>query len=190
MDVLNHPVLRQKGPLIINITNRSECYYCKTSPLNSDVIFCPSCGFPQNGTEEQQKKFITDKRVLLIHFEGANESIVKARNALFGVAVLYGINYIILAAQAGIPAIIEGGILCSIFIGLGIWANKNPFPAVLTGLLLFVLIIILFAFVNPLTIISGILWKIIIVSALVYGLQAAKKAKDLKASLEAAQINL
>jgi len=190
MDVLNHPVLRQKGPIVIHISNLSECYYCKTSPLDESTIYCPSCGFPQRGTEEEQKKFITDKRILLIQLETVNDSIRKSRNALFGVAALYGVSYIMLAFSSGLPAVIEGLILCGIFVALGFWANKNPYPAVLSGLLLFILIMILFALINPISIVAGLIWKIIIIVAMVYGLQAAKKAKDLMANLEAAKIDL
>ncbi|MDQ3111245.1 MAG: hypothetical protein M3R17_15255 [Bacteroidota bacterium] len=190
MDVLNHPVLRQTGPLRINIADSSACYYCKTGPLGNEIIYCPSCGFPQRGTEEEQKKFITAKRLLVIKLEGMHDNIKKSRNALFGVAALYGVSYIILALQIGWPAIIEGSILCGIFIGLGLWANKNPYPAVLTGLILFILFIIISAIGNPVSIIGGIIWKIIILTAMIYGLKAAKDAKDVTADLEAAQVNL
>src|ERR1041385_8220788 len=154
MDYLNHPVLRQRGPLVISIPDLSVCYYCHTAPLNENA-YCPSCGFPQRGTEEEQKKFITDKRVLLIQLEGMQDNIRKSRNALFGVAALYGVSYLILAITAGLPAVIEGSVVCGLFIGLGLWANKNPYPAVLTGLICFILIIILYAVINPISIIGG-----------------------------------
>ena len=190
MDALNNPVLTQTGPLRIDIVDLSACYYCKTSPLTEQIVFCPSCGFPQRGTEADQKKFITDKRILLIQLDGMHNEIKKARNALFitaGIMVLsYGLGYL----QVGTPALVEGAIVCSAFVGFGFWANKNPFPAVLTGLIFLVTLYILYAFVDPKTIISGIIVKIALISALIYGLKAAHQAKRFKGDLEAKQIDL
>lgn len=193
MDALNNPVLRSTGPLQVTITDPSVCYYCKTSPLDAAVTYCPSCGFPQRGAEDEQKKFITDKRVMLIKLEGMHDQVKKARNMLFLAAGIYALSYLLGALLIAPSAIlfIEGAIVCGAFVGFGIWANKNPYPAVLTGLIVYVTLIILYAaIVGLFTIVSGILFKIIILSGLIYGLKAAKDAKQFEEELKAQKIDL
>lgn len=192
MDPLNHPVLRQRGPLTINITDRTRCYYCHTGPLTAENRFCPSCGFPQNGTEEEQKRFITHKRILLGNLEQVGETMQKARNGLIGAAVLFGLSYLLNAALNSWDTyvLLEGGFVTAIFIGLAIYAGKNAYAAALSGLIVFGTLIIAYAFVDPKTIISGIIWKIIILSSLIYGLNAARQYKVIHAQLKENKIDL
>jgi hypothetical protein len=190
MDALNNPVLQQQGPLVITIADLSTCYYCNSSPLTEGIVFCPSCGFPQRGLEDDQKKFITNKRILLIQLDGMHDKVKKARNALFITAGVMLLSYGVAFVQYGSAVMIEGGVVISAFVGFGFWANKNPFPAVLTGLIFLLTLYVLYAIVNPATIVSGIIIKIAIIAALVYGLKAALQAKKLKAELEAQKIDL
>jgi Flp pilus assembly protein TadB len=192
MDPFTHPVLRQHGPLVINITDPSRCYYCNTGPLTPENRFCPSCGFPQGGTEDEQKRYITNKRIQLANLDTTGQNVKKARNALFGAAVLYGLNYIVAGAQnAWSPLVlIEGLIVVGAFVGLGIYANRNAYAAALAGLIVFCTLIVGFAVIEPLTLISGIIWKVIILSALIYGLKAAREYKRLHAELSENKINL
>jgi hypothetical protein len=192
MDPLTHPVLRQRGPLTIQITDATKCFYCQTGPLNSEVKYCPSCGFPQNGPEEEQKRFVTHKRILLGNLDQVGTSMKKARNGLFGAAALYGLSYILGAVQSrGDSAIIliEGAIVVATFLGLAIYASRNAYAAALAGLIVFVTLMVAYAIVNPITIISGILWKVIILSSLIYGLKAARDYKRLHAELKENKID-
>lgn len=192
MDPLTHPVLRQRGPLAINITDLTRCYYCQTGPLTETSRYCPSCGFPQYGPEEEQKRFVTHKRILLGHLESVAENINKARNGLIGAAVLFGVSYLVAGFQTGWEPLVlaEGGIVVAIFIGLAIYAMKNAYAAALSGLIVFGTLHVTYAFINPLTIISGIIWKVIILSALIYGLKAARDYKRLHAELLENKIDL
>ncbi len=190
MDALNNPVLQQQGPLVINITDLSSCYYCNSSPLTEAIVFCPSCGFPQRGLEDDQKKFITNKRILLIQLDGMHDKVKKARNALFITAGFMLLNYGVASAILGASVMIEGGIVCGAFIGFGFWANKNPFPAVLTGLIFLLTLYVLYAIIDLATIYSWVIVKIAIIVTLIYGLKAALQAKKFKAELEAHKIDL
>lgn len=192
MDPLNHPVLRQRGPLVISITDITRCYYCQSGPLSPETRYCPSCGFPQNGPEEEQKRFITHKRIQIGNLESLSENMKKSRNALFGAAALFGVSYLLGAVQTkGEPIVlIEGGIVVATFIGLAIFANRNSYAAALSGLIVFCTLIVAYAFVDPITIVSGIIWKIVILSALIYGLKAARDYKRVKAELTESKIDL
>lgn len=68
------------------------------------------------------------------------------------------------------------------FIGLGFMAKKYPFPALLTGLLLYVGLIILNVILDPSSIASGLIMKIIIIFYLVKGVKSAKDAEIKKAA--------
>ncbi len=192
MDPLNNPVLRATGPLQVTIADPAVCYYCNSSPLDVSVMYCPSCGFPQRGAEDEQKKFITDKRVMLIKLESMRDQVRKARNMLFLASGGYALGYLMAGVMGRIDAmmLIEGVIICGAFVGLGLWANKKPYPAVLTGLIVFISLIAIAAFVNPLTIVSGIILKVIVLSGLIYGLKAANDAKHAEEELKTQKIDL
>ncbi len=66
-----------------------------------------------------------------------------------------------------------------VFVVLAQLANKNPFGALLPPALFMAALQVLNALADPATIFSGILWKILIVIALVNGIRAAKEAQDL-----------
>jgi hypothetical protein len=192
MDPLSHPVLRQRGPLTVIITDYSRCYYCQSGPLTAENRFCPSCGFPQNGTEDEQKRFITHKRIQLQTLESVQENVRKARYALIGAAVLFGISYLLLGAKDKFDAIliIEALIVVGTFIGLAVYSARNAYAAALAGLIVFCTLIVVNACVDPKTILGGLLWKVIILSSLIYGLKAARDYKRMYAELAESQIDL
>jgi hypothetical protein len=192
MDPLNHPVLRQRGPLAITISDYSKCYYCYSGPLTGENRFCPSCGFPQNGTEDEQKRFITGKRIQLGNLETIGESVSKSRNALIGAAVLYGLSYLIYGFTGNFDSLllIEAVIVVGTFVGLAIYSGKNAYAAALSGLIVFCTLIVVNGCIEPKTIISGLLWKVIILSSLIYGLKAARDYKRIYAELRESKIDL
>lgn len=189
-DQLSHSAIMSRGPVVINIKNPQKCFYCHSSPLNSSLAYCPGCGFPQFGEEKDQKKFIMDKRMLRMEFEEADDKVQKARIAIFGVAGILLLNYSLLYFQNNETYVaIEGVFLVSVFVGLGIAAKWNVYAATLAALILYGLLIIGYALIDPVTIVGGILWKILIISGLVYGLKAAVDAKRLKAKLSSVTFN-
>ncbi len=64
--------------------------------------------------------------------------------------------------------------LAALYIGLGFWSKTRPFTAILIGFILYIALILMNAFLDPMTLVSGILWKIVIISFLVKGLQSTK----------------
>ncbi len=68
------------------------------------------------------------------------------------------------------------GVTCGlgvVFILFGIFVNKYPVPITIAGLVLYIGAAAVFAFINPESLIQGIIIKVIIVAALVKSLQAA-----------------
>ena len=78
-----------------------------------------------------------------------------------------------------------GGILGAvIYTALAIWSYKKPFAAIVTGFLFYVTLIVISAIDNPVSIIQGIIWKVLIISAFVYGYKGVKESEKLTQELE------
>ena len=77
------------------------------------------------------------------------------------------------------------GIVALGYLALAAYAVKNPYRAILGGILLYSLVIILAAVDDPATLLQGIILKIIIIVALVKGLLAGKEVVALKKKLRA-----
>jgi hypothetical protein len=107
----------------------------------------------------------------------------RGRSALFvivGLYVLAGIYEAFLAPWHQMIFGIIDWIVAAIFLGLAIWSYRQPFPAMVTGLCLYVLIILLLAAIDPATLFQGIIWKILVTMYLVYGIQNARKEQNAK----------
>jgi hypothetical protein len=87
--------------------------------------------------------------------------------------------------SVGVLSITVFGI-ATVFFGLAFWARKNPLPASIVGLVLFVSVHLLDALVDPTSIIRGILVKIIIISILVKAISAGVRHRALTRSVSAA----
>ena len=176
--------LRQKNKIVI--TDLSVCYHCKRQNLKEEEIFCPNCGFPQRGEEAAQRKFIAVFNVKKMQQHDYTKAINKARNILF---ILAGLNLVTgillgLLVNKDFIVLISSVIAAGIFLGLGLWAKAKPFPAIITGLIVYITFIVIGAMVNPISIISGLFWKIAIISGFVYGYRGAKEADFIKEQME------
>jgi hypothetical protein len=76
--------------------------------------------------------------------------------------------------------------MAAIFIGLGVWSYKQASLALIIGLIVYVAVIILLAFLDPSSIIKGIIWKVLIIYSLVYSIKTARseEAKIKKTSVD------
>jgi hypothetical protein len=63
-------------------------------------------------------------------------------------------------------------VLAVAFVGLAVWAGRNAFAAVLTGLVLYIAAILASAAVSPITLVQGIIIKVIIIGLLIGGIRA------------------
>lgn len=64
------------------------------------------------------------------------------------------------------------GVLAAIFLALGIWARRSPLPAAITGLTLYVTLMLAGAALDPASLVQGIILKAIIILFLVRAIQA------------------
>lgn len=177
---------RGKSRSEIVINDLSKCYYCKSTGLTENDKFCPNCGFPQRGTQVVMKKFIwtiNNKNKLL---DEQKKAVNKAKNILF---ILAGLNLTFglllgIIIQENIGVLIAGVITAVIFFALGQWSKKNPFPAILSGLFVYIALNVINAISDPHTIYQGLILKIIIISGFIYGYKGVKDSKKLEEELD------
>lgn len=173
-----------ENAIIAPANEHTLCDACHANITTEDT-FCNNCGYPLKGTEQEQKDFITQLTVNEIDLADYKEQIKKGGNSLYYVAGAVALGTIVAAAtetdqEAIVPTAIIMLIVCGIFVFLGSWARKKPFAALVTGSVLYALIVIGDAVVDPTTIIKGIVFKIFIVVYLYKGLTAALAAEKIK----------
>ena len=143
---------------------------------------CPDYNEDENAVKQETLRENHDKKQ-------TRGTINKGRIALFvvgGLYVLVGFYEAFMILGADILFGIIDWTVAAVFIGLGIWSYRKASLALIIGLGFYILIMLLLAVIDPITIIQGIIWKIIIIVWLVYGISSARaeEAKQKKASTE------
>lgn len=165
------------------------CEGCgQTLQGSTDAKFCGNCGFPANDTPEAKKKFIGRLKVKRIELEEEHAKINKVRTYLFVIAGFTFISGFIYSAMSDngaetILLIILNTIIAAMFLTLGLLVRKHALPVCIIGLSLYASIILLNAFFDPMSILKGIIFKGLIISAMIYGIIASRKAKVLESEL-------
>ncbi len=162
------------------VPKKPTCQCCKYEVSENDS-FCNNCGFPLNGTDEEKGKFIGRYLTQKNQKTEIDSQVKSARTTLFVVAGLTVLGGLLSGAtdkggDGGI-ILIASLIIAVIFCGLAFWSNKNPFGALLTGLIMYVSLLILGTIDNPLELMRGIIVKVIIISYMVKGVIGASKVR-------------
>lgn len=131
--------------------------------------------------------FIEDKKIKKAEENRINEqkssadnTINKGRYALFiigGIYTLIGFYEGFAMIDHDILYGIVDWVIAGIFIGLGVWSYRKASLAMIIGLSVYILIIILLALGDPSTILSGIIWKVLIISGLVMAIKQARSVE-------------
>lgn len=159
------------------------CGSCNTQVSDTDA-FCDNCGYPVKGTEEEQRFFLSERSAKEIDLIEYNSQIKKAGNTLYIIAGLWAVWGLIFYVQSHDTAeLVADLVLIVLFAGLGLWSRRKPLTAIISGAALYAIVLILLAVVNPISIISGILWKIMIIGAFIRGIKAAIEVEKVKKEL-------
>jgi hypothetical protein len=160
-----------------SVIPRMKCYCCK-SDCNESDSFCGTCGYPLKGTQEEQKKFSVNYSANRYEKEIILKQVRDARIVLFVIAAFTVIQgFIQYYKQASGMLLIISLIMAGIYTGLAFWARYKAFAAIFTGLLIYLSIIILNAVFVPMSILSGIILKIIFIGAFIKASYGAYKYK-------------
>lgn len=157
---------------------------CCAAIVNASDSYCQKCGFPLMGTEQEKNTFKAKYIIDINDQEDLKKQIKNARTSLIVVAVLTILGGFVEAARGekedtGMIVLIAV-ILAAIYGGFAIWSNKKPFAALLSGLILFISIILISAFLEPMSIISGIIVKVLVIGYLIKGIVGASKVRNVE----------
>jgi hypothetical protein len=165
---------------------------CCFKSINVDDTYCDSCGYPLKGSEFDQKNFIATRNSKEIDLEAAAEKIKKAGNVLYwiaGASVLSGVLFFMIGYSKDgenaepVATLIVYIILGMIYLALASWSKKKPFAAIVSGLSLYIIVIVLSAIADPATIVQGIIIKGIFIAYFIKGIKSAIEAENLKKEL-------
>jgi hypothetical protein len=171
-----------------------SCPHCNSENL-ADASFCDSCGKALPSSASAGPSVVTAKKPmsrLATRYvaDDLKRQTKKAAGALLAVAILQviGGTFIIVmmnSNQVEVPPVLYLVVygVAVLFFGLFLWARKNPFPAAIAGLVLFVTVHGLDAVVDPKTLANGILVKIIIIAILIRAIGAGQKYNQISKSL-------
>jgi len=122
-----------------------------------------------------------------LSMEGYDKPVRKARNILFAIAAIQLIDIYLALEQYGmartITFILSIG-LALIFFLLGLWTKRKPYDAIITGIVVYSILIVGNAVFEPATILQGLILNIVIFALLVTALSNAKEAQSWKDSLK------
>lgn len=171
----------------MEIQNSDLCACCATQH-DPTAIFCDTCGFPLQGTKEQQENYIANRAIKEIDLVELNKKVTSATNSLYWIAGIMGIStivsYFLLEDDPDLFAIlITSVILIAAFLMFAVWSKTKPAAALISGLSLYVIIQILNAIDNPASILSGIIVKVAIIAYLIKGILAVLEVEKIKKEL-------
>ena len=153
------------------------CKACHSGVLPADA-YCLNCGYPLHGSEMEQKTFLVSRDNLQLDIDDYNKKTKVAGNYLFILAALFVIAGLVAAAfgkdreVANVQLALDL-ILAVIFIALGAYSRRKPLACLISGLSLYIIVQLLNAVYSPITLVQGIIFKIIIIGFLVKGIKSA-----------------
>ena len=160
------------------------CENCSAPVLNTQK-FCSQCSFPENGTSDEKRVFRTQVNSRKRFIRDAQEKVKSTKVIMFVLAGLFLVVGIYMGfGSDDFAGMVTNTFLCLVFLILAAWCTHNPFGATLTALIIYCTLLVFNAFVDPSTIVSGIVIKVAIIATLVKGIRSAQQAQQYLKELE------
>jgi hypothetical protein len=164
------------------------CEHCNAEN-DSAKNFCTQCRYPIGGSQEERERFHSEIAKNKILLKDAEEKIRSAKNIIYilaGFSILIGL--IVYFSQDDMASLVVYGLICILYLGLAAWCSTNPFSAILTAFILYLTIQLITAFIEPTSLVSGIIWKVIFIGAFIKGIRSASEARNFMRELEKAKV--
>lgn len=163
------------------------CACCATKYQTIDV-YCNSCGFPLQGTKEQQDSHIANRAIKEIDLGDLKNKVEQACSSLYWIAGICALSAIvqIFMFENGddwFSYLVTAVILVGAFLAFAVWSKTKPLAALISGLALYLIVQILNAMADPGTLASGIIFKIFIIGYLIKGIFAIIEVEKIKKEL-------
>lgn len=157
------------------------CPSCKNKN-NTDAPFCVICDFPFNGSEKEKGihigKFISNKGII----DDSEDYLIKSQRLLYIAALFYLIGTVVYVFSASyyVITLVVNLFVITILVVSAIFIKKQPL--LFLGLPTFVLTTIYVSeyFIDPLLLLKGIIFKLIIFGCLIYSIYIYFESKAFK----------
>lgn len=157
-----------------------KCPYCKEE-VSQVEINCENCGYPLSGTDKEKSIFIGKQISNKAKIGNAKESQAKAQKILYIIGAFQLFNAVFIYAQT--KSVTNSVFYAVLAILFGVFAYVSPKKPLLFLSLALSLLLIYYIFlytIDPQFLFKGILWKIIFIAFLVYGIWSANEERVLK----------
>ncbi|PIB36843.1 hypothetical protein BFP72_16275 [Reichenbachiella sp. 5M10] len=155
-----------------------HCKNCKNE-VGQETALCPTCEFPIHGTEEVQGIFFSKQIRQKSDVEESIKKLKTARNILFGLGGFYVLVPFTPLMNSTSSVTLTSAIIGVLFIGFGFFTFKKPKIALLVPLALIILYYLALLLINPGYLITGLLWKILVLMGVGYGYTSVSKANKI-----------
>lgn len=157
-----------------------KCPTCKTA-FEQQPAKCENCGYPFSGTHDERAHFVAHHIMKKGKLSDTKDSIKQARIILF---IIAGFNIIVpifsyANAQSGWIVMEISMLIGILFLFFGIMAKKKPFVSLLIPLILLITAYLVNFLIEPISLLQGILWKVIFIGALVYSLVSIRESEKI-----------
>jgi zinc ribbon protein len=162
----------------------SICSKCQTSILENSK-FCPSCGFPQNGTLEEKKQYNFRIGLKKNVVKSASKKLKNVKTLLY---ILASLNFLVGLYFISNDNMVNQGIgnllISVVFLGCVAWVNNQPLIGIMAAFAFWILLQILTVIIDPTQLFSGIILKVIIFGVFIKGVSSAKDYNQFSAELK------
>jgi len=181
--------LKNKDIIQDNSADGSVCRYCSSTGLNEKDKFCLNCRFPQKGTQLEKKHFLYSLKMKKENIIKKEKLVKRARIVVFILAALNFLVGIYMGLRTNSDPVLSIGLIIGacIYFALGMWSRVKPFQAILSAFYVFIVFASITVIDDPYAVYKGLLFKIMIVTFLVYGFKAVKDLIPLREELKTLQ---
>ncbi len=155
-----------------------QCPACKTEIYPQDNL-CENCRFPCHGSEKEKSihigRFIAKKGIV----RDSSDAVGNVKKILFGLAALNVFSVIVMYSSTTYHwlDLSLNGFLALVFVFCAIFVEKAPLLFTALPLAILLCVYILNAIIDPVSLVNGIIIKVLIVGSLVYSIYLSLKAK-------------
>lgn len=168
----------------IENTASVKCPSCGMFAFDSEIV-CSQCNYPLKGTEKDQKDFLFNQDMRSGDLYHLTNELKKARNRLYFIAGIFVFSgFVMYATNTSSPdaatTLILNLVIAIIFVALGGYCEQRPMLCILTGLVIFSVIVIANAIIAPSTIMQGLIFKVAAIVLLINGLKSAREVERIR----------